>query len=202
MIYNLLGIRKLGLICISESREPALGLEDRIKSRLNPRFINFDPYTEVELVDILKERALIALHAEAWNEAVLRRAAELSNGDARTAIQTIKNAAQFAEENSHKTIGIQHVEKAISDIKNLRKEYSLKKLSPDHRLLYDLIKKHRTIMSGKLWSDYIKECETRNIKPIARRTFSHYMEKLKEMNLIQVERARVKGRIHLFRLSD
>jgi orc1/cdc6 family replication initiation protein len=202
MIYNLLAIRKLGLICISESREPALDLEDRVKSRLNPRFVYFDPYTEDELVEILKERALIALHPDSWSETVLRRVAELSGGDARTAIQTVKSAVQFAKENGKMAIEMEHVERAVSDMKDLRKEYSLKKLTEDHRMLYKLIKKSGSVVSGKLWNDYMKECSLRNLKPIARRTFSHYMEKLKQMNLIKVERAREKGRIHVFSISD
>ena len=202
MLYNLLAIRKLGLICISESREPILELEERVRSRLNPRFVHFAPYTEDEMVEILKERALIALHAEAWNEEILKRVAELSKGDARTAIQTIRNAAQQAEQNGYKSIKPEHVEKAICNIKDLRKEYSLKKLSEDQRLVYELIRKQGSVMSVKLWNDYQKECSTRNLKPIARRTFSNYVEKLRQMNMIKIERARVKGKVHVFSIMD
>jgi len=202
MIYNFLGIRKIGLILISESRHPVLGLEDRIKSRLNPRFIHFAPYTANELTEILKERILIALRPESWNEAILRKVATLSEGDARKAIQTLKNAAELAEESHSNIIKTEHIKKAFSSIKDLRKSYSLKKLPEDHRLLYDLIRKHGTILSGQLWKAYVKECIKREIKPIARRTFSHYMEKLKRLNLIRVERARVRGRIHVFSIMD
>ena len=202
MIYNFLGIRKAGLICISESRYPVLGLEDRVKSRLNPRFIRFDPYALNDLTEILKERALIALHPESWNEATLRRVAALSEGDARKAIQTLKNAAQVAEESHSKTIRKAHIEKAFSSIKDLRKTYALKKLPEDQRLLYDLTRKHGTVFSSQLWKEYLKECIKKEIKPIARRTFSHYMEKLKRLNLIRVERARVRGRVHVFSICD
>jgi len=201
-LYNLLALRKLGLICISESREPIFELEERVRSRLNPRFVHFAPYTEEELVEILKERALIALHAEAWNEEILKRVAELSKGDARTAIQTIRNAAQQAEQNGCTSIKPEHVEKAICDIKDLRKEYSLKKLSEDQRLVYELIRKQGSVMSVKLWNDYQKECSTRNLKPIARRTFSNYVEKLRQMNMIKIERARVKGKVYVFSIMD
>jgi len=202
MIYNFLGIRKAGLICISESRYPVLGLEDRVKSRLNPRFIHFEPYALNDLTEILKERALIALHPESWNEATLRRVAALSEGDARKAIQTLKNAAQVAEESHCKTIRKAHIEKAFSNIQDLRKTYALKKLPEDQRLLYDLTRKHGTVFSSQLWKEYLKECIKREIKPIARRTFSHYMEKLKRLNLIRVERARVRGRVHVFSICD
>ncbi len=128
--------------------------------------------------------------------------ATLSEGDARKAIQTLKNAAQFAEESHCKTIRSEHIKKAFSSIKDLRTTYTIKKLTEDQRLLYDLIKKDGTIFSSQLWKAYLKECNKREIKPVARRTFSHYMEKLKQLNLIKVERARVKGRIHVFSIAD
>ena len=202
MIYNLLSVRKVGLICISESRSPFFDLEDRIKSRLNAKFIYFDLYTTDELTQILKERALAALKVNSWNESILKKIADLTTGDARTAVQTLKNAAQFAEASHGKTIRIDHIKKAISNIKDLRKVYKLKKLSEDQWMLYDIIKKHDPVLSPQLWKLYLKECHKREIKPIARRTFSHYMDKFKQLNLIKVERARVKGRIYAYSALD
>lgn len=201
-IYNVLGMRKIGLICISESRSSVLGLEDRIKSRLNPRFVHFEPYSERDLIEILKERATIALHPDTWDESILKRIAGLSSGDARLAIQTLKNAAQFVEENSCSSIQKEYIDKAFLDIKDLYKEYTIKKLPEDHRILHDIVRREGEILSGELWTAYLKECARRNITPIARRTFSHYMEKLRLLNLINVERARTKGRVYTFSVSD
>ena len=57
-------------------------------------------------------------------------------------------------------------------------------------------------MSVKLWNDYQKECAERKLKPIARRTFSNYVEKLRQMNMIKIERARVKGKVYVFSILD
>lgn len=62
MIYNLFSVGKVGLICISESRYPILALEERIRSRLNPHIVGFEPYSVQELAEILKERAAKGLH--------------------------------------------------------------------------------------------------------------------------------------------
>jgi cell division control protein 6 len=43
MIYNLASVGKVGLILISESRYPILALETRIRSRLNPQVVGFEP---------------------------------------------------------------------------------------------------------------------------------------------------------------
>jgi len=202
MIYYLLAVRKVGLICISESREPIFTLEDRVKSRLNPEFVYFGPYTKDELVDILKERALSALRSKTWNEDIIQRIAGLAEGDARTAIQTIKNTTLRAENDGSGAIMPDHVNKPGGEMRSLKKEYLLKKLSEDQRLLYGIIQKRGPVISGKLWKSYLKECAIRKVKPVARRTFSHYMEKLSQLNLIKVERARVKGRIYVYSIND
>ena len=202
LVYMLLSVRKVGLICVSESREPIIDLEDRVKSRLNPKFIHFTPYTVNELVEILKERALIALHAEAWDDEILRKIAVLSDGNARTAIQIIKSAVQKAEECKTRAIKPEFVESSMNEMKDLRREYTLKKLPDDLRMLYDIIKKQGTIISGKLWDDYQEQCKERNRKPIARRTFTSYMEKLRQMNIVKIERARVKGKVYILSVID
>jgi cell division control protein 6 len=183
MIYNLLGIRKIGLVCISESRFPAFGLEDRIKSRLNPKFIQFEPYTE------------------SWNDTVLRRVANLAEGDARIAIQTLKNAAQMAEAALSRIIRADHIRRAFSTIKDLQREYSLKKLPEDLRLMYAIVKNRGSVLSIHLWDEYRRECKKRDMKPVAKRTFTHYANKLNQLNLIKVERARVKGKMHVFSVA-
>ena len=71
MIYNLYSIGKVGLICISESRYPILSLESRIRSRLSPRTIAFEPYSTKEMKVILSDRAVRALHPESWSSRAL-----------------------------------------------------------------------------------------------------------------------------------
>jgi cell division control protein 6 len=200
MIYNLFSIGKVGLICISESRYPILSLDSRIKSRLSPQIVSFEMYSVDELLEILRDRANKALYSNSWTVKALRQIAVKANGDARIAIQTLKNAAYYADSKGAKMIHGTHVEKGFTDTEGLRKSYDLKRLTEHHMVLYNIIMEQPGITSPELFDTYINECERRNWKPVASRTFSLYMKKMTELRLIKVERARVKGRVHSFRI--
>ncbi|MFB0562958.1 MAG: Cdc6/Cdc18 family protein [Candidatus Lokiarchaeia archaeon] len=202
MIYNFCNIGKIGLICISESRYSILSLEDRIKSRLNPRIIHFKPYTKEDLIRILRERALLVLDSKRWNENILKKIAEIAKGDARVAIHTLKRACQHSEDEGSKSIELKHIKKGYYGVDDLKKEYRLKRLTEHHRILFQLIKMNSGIISNQLWNSYLQECRNQNLKPIAKRTFSHYTSNLNELKLIKVERARVRGRVYSFKVSD
>jgi cell division control protein 6 len=198
MVYNLFSVGKVGLICISESPYPILALEARIKSRLSPKVLAFEPYSVSELINILKERAPRALHLDSWQYRTLETIAEKAKGDARIAIQTLRNAALNAGSEGARKIENNHIRKGFSDNDKLKKNYQLKRLTEHHRLLYRIIKEHPGITSPGLFETYVRECEARNWKPIASRTFSLYTQKMTELKLIKAERARVRGRVHAF----
>jgi cell division control protein 6 len=197
-IYNLFSIAKVGLICISESRFPILSLEERIKSRLRPQVISFKTYSPDEMVKILRERAARPLHPDSWGPSILKIIAQKARGDARIALQTLRNAAIHAESEGAKRITASHVEKGFVDTGGLSKTYELKRLSSHHRLLYKAVKENPGITSPELFEAYLRECQECNWKPIASRTFSLYMQKMAELKLVRAKRARVRGRVHAF----
>ena len=201
IIYHLSNLSKVGLICICNSKHTLFGLDERVKSRLQPTRIEFPPYSVNDLIFILRQRAEWALYPKTWNDAILERIAELSEGDARVAIQTLKNASHQAEREYRTRIEYGDVEKGWNSAKDLKKTYLLNKLTEHHRLLFEIIKKQKQVLSGQLWKLYLKECETKKLKPMAVRTFSLYINKLKELGLIKVERALVKGKVRLLRVA-
>ena len=67
-----------------------------------------------------------------------------------------------------------------------------------HRLLYELIDKSDTILSGDLWRFFLKTCAARQIKPIDLRTYSEYCNKLVDFGLIQAKRAAIQGKVREF----
>jgi len=201
IIYNLCSIGSVGLICICNSRYFLFSLDERIKSRMNAQQIEFQPYSLKDLVFILEQRAEFGLVPDTWTKKILEQIADLSEGDARVAIQTLKNAAQFAEADNSKAIKEEHVKKGWNSAKGLRKTYLLDKLTEHHKILYSIIEKQKEIASGELWESYLNECRAAKKRPIALRTYNAYINKLCETGLIKPERAAIRGNVRVFRIA-
>jgi cell division control protein 6 len=202
IIYNLCNIGNIGLICISNSNDALCTVDDRIKSRLSAKQIEFESYTGMELVNILNQRVQFALRQGACSDSVLRIIAHYAGGDARVAIQVLKNASYFAEKGMRKRVELKDIKAGYSSTKNLEKNRFLDKLSSNHKLLYELVKKKKEVNSGELWKIYLAECEKLNKQPIALRTYSDYMNRLIELNLIHWDRALVMGKVRVFSAFD
>jgi cell division control protein 6 len=198
ILYNLSGLLNVGLICACNSQYVYFGLEERVKSRLNPARLLFEEYSPAQLFNILQQRARYALVPGAYTQRLLREIASLADGDARIAIQTLKNAAYLAEKENCGAIGTLHVKRAWNAAKDLKKSYLLRKLTDHHKLLHELIAKNKGILSGDLWRLYLKTCKTRKIKPIAVRTYSDYCNKLLELGLVKSKRAAIQGKVREF----
>jgi len=202
IIYNLCNMGNVGLICVCNSRSVLYSMDERIRSRLNAKQIEFRPYTEDDLAYILERRAELALNPDFWNRKTLDRIAELAEGDARVAIQTLKNAAYNAENELSRKIKEKHIREGYNSAKDIKKTYLLNKLTTHHRLLYDLVKERKTIHSGHLWKVYLERCAELNKQAIALRPFSEYMNKLIELDLVQWDRALVRGKVRVFKMPE
>ena len=198
ILYNLSDLPTVGLICACNSEYVYFGLEERVKSRLNPARISFEEYKTQDLFNILMQRAQFALAPDVYTDELLQTVAQLAAGDARIAIHTLKNAAYLAEKENCDAIGALHVRRAWNSAKDLKKSYLLRKLTDHHRLLYELIAKNAGILSGDLWRLYLKTCNARKIKPIAVRTYSDYCNKLVELGVVQAKRAAIQGKVRQF----
>jgi len=202
IIYNLLYLGNIGLICISYSRQTYYDLDTRVKSRLSPQLLEFELYPYQDLMSILKDRAEAALAPNSWNKEDLESIALLSKGDVRIAIQTLKNAAYWAQEEGTGTLVYHHIQNGINKARKLKKKYLLNKLTKDHRILYGIIKERGEILSGHLWELYLDACGEKNIKPVSPRTYSLYINRLRDLGLIDTERAKVRGKVRVFRTLD
>ena len=124
--------------------------------------------------------------------------ADLANGDARLAIQTLKNAAYLGERDDQGEIKACHVSRAWNSAQHINHSFLLRRLTDHHRLLYELIAKECRILSGDLWRLYQRTCKERRIEPIAVRTYSDYCNKLAHLGLIDAKRAPIQGKVREF----
>jgi Cdc6-like AAA superfamily ATPase len=202
IIYNLCNIGNTGIICISKSRLALYTLDERIQTRLDARQIAFLPYTDDELSLILERRALFGLRPGSYSESTLRFIAKLAEGNARTAIQIVRNSAFNADSESSQTIKLRHIKDGHNSSKEMEKSYRLDKLNSHQRFLYELVKEKGEINSGELWKLYLERCKELQKQPIAVRTFSEYMNRLIENELVQWDRALVRGKVRVFKVGD
>lgn len=202
ILYNLGLLKNVCLVCVCNTRYFLFSLNGRIKSRLNPKQLAFLRYSADDLAYILTQRAELSLLAQAWDPKILRRIAELADGDVRVAIQTLKNAAYYAENESSPKIGEEHIKKGWNDARIIKKTYLLNKLTEHHKILYKLIKKERETTSGKLLDYYLSYCQVKKLKPVAPRTYSEYINKLGDLGLVRIDRARVKGKVRALKLQE
>ncbi len=199
ILYNLGQIGNVGLVCICNSQHVYFGLEERVKSRLNPVRLRFPDYSQAEIVTILHRRADLALVSGCWSEQILTTIARLAQGDARVAIKTLRNAANLARADRSERIQPKHVMAGWHAAKDIDMTFLLRSVTDHHRLLHELIAKKPGILSGDLWRLYLNTCQSKKIKPIAVRTYSEYCNKLAALGLVEARRAAIPGKVREFR---
>lgn len=202
ILYNLDGIFNAGLVCISDSTHALNELEERVRSRLNPHTVFFPRYSCNDLLGILVDRAQVSLLDGSWSRAVLRKIASMAQGDARVAIRMLCRAALLADHHRIEKITAAGLRKQLEAARKAKKNNMLDHLTRDHRILYEIVKQNQRILSGDLWQKYSQRCERIKRKPLAPRTFSEYCNRLVDTGLICSERARVKGKVRLFKVVN
>jgi len=201
IIYNLCGIPNIGLLCISNSSYFFYVLDSRVRSRLDPALVEFKPFSAEEVEEILSLRAQIGLQEGSYKNQILRSVAKLARGDARVAIQTLRHAASYAEVYSSTSINQSHVRSALSIAKNSKKKYVLQKLSDHHQLIFGIIQDFGEIRSGELWKEYLHRCKKAGMQAAASRTFSLYLRRLEDLQMVASSRALgIKGNVRIFRV--
>jgi Cdc6-like AAA superfamily ATPase len=199
IIYSLCGIQNICLICVSNSRFFYHTLDNRVRSRLDAELIEFKPYSTSELATILRGRAELALREGACSDEVVKQIAESSNGDARVGIQTLRHSASYAEVFRSDHILPVHIRTGLSMARNHKKQYLLGKLSEHHQMIHGIIQDFVQINSAELWREYVRRCRDAQMQAAASRTFTHYLKRLEELELIVGRRALgVRGNLRVF----
>ncbi len=182
IIYNLLeDLYKKAIIMITNEKEWLAELDQRIRSRLMPEILEFQPYNFDETNGILKQRiefSLVpnALENEAF-ELITKKTFEVK--DIRAGLFLIKESANAAESEASKRIRINHTNKAVEKLNEFHIKSSAD-LADDELKILELIK----VNSGKSIGDIHKEYE--RISPIVYRTFFRklkHLEKSKRISL-------------------
>jgi Cdc6-like AAA superfamily ATPase len=184
IIYGLLSLPKGALACIANGTQALATTDERVRSRLSPVVIRLPPYSTKELESILVDRARQALAPNAWTPAVLRHIAVAANGDARVAIQILRQAAAAAEMSGNTRLSTRLVGQCLRSWYLVEQESRLAGLSEHERILFDQAKRQGPLRASELARRYTACCQSRNIQPVARRTFTKYLSRLSAAGLL------------------
>lgn len=183
VLYELQRTPKLSMVLIGNQYEQFFSrLDERIASRLRTATrVQFDPYTNAEIIAILKDRVRWGLHPDSIEEQQLEVIADAAVGDARVAIGILRTAAKQASQNAEDAISEDVVRGVIPEAKAEISQKSLEKLTQDQRVLYTIISEAGEISPGTLYQEYRERVES----PKSDRMVRNYLSKLVHYNLIE-----------------
>jgi Cdc6-like AAA superfamily ATPase len=185
IVRGLLSLPRCALACIAQGTQALAVMDEGVRSRLSPVVIHLAPYSAKELEAILTDRARRALAPDSWTPAVLKHIATAANGDARIAIQILRQATASAETSGNTKLTPRLVEQCLRPLRLVQHEAQLAGLSKHEKILLDQAKQHGPLRATELARRYAGCCQNRNIRPMARRTFTKYVSRLSAAGLLE-----------------
>jgi len=185
ILYDLHQLPHISMILIANREEELLArVDERLSSRLvGSERLEFSRYSDDELVAILRKRAEAGLVAGAIRSPELETIAEASAGDARAAISILRNAARTAQFEQTERITESIVSDSIPDARQEMHQKNLDRLTPDQRVVYEIIEEAGEITPSELYQRYSTEVDD----PKTDRTVRNYLSKMTRYNLIAAE---------------
>ena len=185
ILYDLVGLRRACLILISNSGTALHGADPRVRSRLaSSEHIEFPAYSERDMLDILRDRAEWGMLPGVIKEAHLERIASASGGDSRVAINTLRIVAEEAESQDLEKITGSLIEKALPRAMSSSAERNMEMLSPQQRLIMEILGPEQSLEGGKLSRSFHRLSEERGLGKVSDRMFRNYMDRLSQLGLV------------------
>ncbi|ELZ96030.1 orc1/cdc6 family replication initiation protein [Haloferax mucosum ATCC BAA-1512] len=183
VLYDLHQAPALSVLYLGNDEDDLFaGMADRVRSRVSTgRRIDFDCYSTQELAEILQARADHAFRPGAVSTRQLEAIASAADGDARTAIRSLRLASEAATENGYLRISDANVEEAIPDAREELRQKSLSQLTAEQRLVYDIVRDYGPISPADLYERYEDRVEDSKTK----RTVRSYLSKMRHYNLVE-----------------
>jgi len=207
LFYDLLrvveyGKGRFGLIFISNHSDFVQMLDDRVKSSLAEQTVSFEPYSPVQLKEILKQRAQYAFHSSALDKEVINVAAAHAaklGGDARIAIECLLRAGREAEKKNAEKVTAAHLKTIFTEVDSRALQKAISYLSPAQKKILSLVPANKPIASGDLFEAYLKAEKN----PLTQRRFRSLISELERMNLLTAETVvkKPRGRTRLVSLA-
>ncbi|RLG03606.1 MAG: cell division control protein Cdc6 [Thaumarchaeota archaeon] len=168
-------------------------LDPRVLSSLSEEELVFHPYTAIELIDILSERASEAFYEGAVPQEVINLCAALAaaeHGDARRAIDLLRVAAEVAERNGDERVEEKHVRLAQNIIERGRIFEALSTLPLHSKLILTslILLKRGGVgepISGTVYQAYRELCGLIGVEPLTNRRVSSLISELDMLGVLK-----------------
>ncbi|MCC7552385.1 AAA family ATPase [Candidatus Micrarchaeota archaeon] len=180
----------ISIIAISNNRDILAKLDNRIRSSLNPRSLEFKSYDSIALKNILSNRAKLAFYPNILDEEVIPLCAAIGlnhKGDARIAINALWKAAKDAEKKGEDKVKIENVQNIKNSLKTeeeIKKElgkpldYSI--FNDNEKRILKILKKNKEIENIVLYKKLkLTENEKRNVRNI--------LDKFEKLKIIMIK---------------
>ena len=183
---------KVGVVGISNDLEFASDLDPRIKSSLGEEEVVFPPYNAPQLEDILEERSEKGFSEGILEDGVIRLCAAHAarkHGDARKALDMLRNAGEIAEEEKSKKVSTSHVTKASKKIERDRMEEAVESLPNQSKLVIMSVlvlqeRKSGRVSTGDIYDVYSSLCQQQGWEVLSRRRVSGLISELDMMGVV------------------
>ncbi|MDO8627003.1 MAG: AAA family ATPase [Candidatus Diapherotrites archaeon] len=193
VLYDLLrlpeqaGKGKLALIVLSNDFEIMSKLEDRVKSSFGAQEIIFNPYTPIQLKQILRERSDLAFQKNALDDEVINVSAAHAGklgGDCRVAIECLLKAGRIAEKKNSSKVKIEHLQEAFELVQQTQGKKALAFLDAEEKIILRILLEKSPIPSSELYEKFNSLSE-KTFTPRTIRNFLYSLEKKQVISLDQ-----------------
>ena len=200
LLYQLIEeIYRKTIILITNNKNWIYKLDSRLKSRLMPDSLEFRPYSQQEIKQILKSRVQLAFHPGAVSEDLVDEITKKASmtGDIRTALFLLRESTLIAESESLKKISKNHVKKAIEKLSDFKRPIELDK---DEKEILSIVNQNNDKTTAEIFDIY----KTKTKSDKSKRTFLRKINNLEKANMIKLEEVQgIQGRSYkITRLSD
>ncbi|MDO5814639.1 MAG: orc1/cdc6 family replication initiation protein [Methanobrevibacter sp.] len=208
ILYTLTRTDNVAVLLISNYLDFKKLIKSRVTSSLKDKEIIFPPYGADQLSDILSERAKLSFHDNVLEDDVIPLCSAMAakeEGDARYALDLLKNAGEIAfDEASDKVVG-EHVKQAKERIEHNKVTDILTTLPFQQQRVLEAIltltKQKEEITSGKLYEAYT---EISKKDAVTYRRIFDFINELELLGIIStntISRGRAKGRTNIIKLQ-
>ena len=208
LLYTLTRTDNVSVLLISNYLDFKNLIKSRVTSTLNDKEIVFPPYGADQLSDILSDRAKLSFRDNVLKDDVIPLCSAMAakeEGDARYALDLLKNAGELAFDEVCDFVTNDHVKRAKERIEQNKVTEILNTLPLQQQRLLEAIllltKQKEEITSGKLYEAYT---EISKKDAVTYRRIFDFINQLELLGIIStntVSRGRGKGRTNIIKLQ-